>query len=182
MSGKIEWIGIAISLLAAFAIFTDLLWGKIYNWITITGLVLGVVYSTSTSGWDGFGHALFAALVGFVLYGWMFYLRFMGGGDVKLLMAFGAWGGVHFVEEVAILGIALGGVLALLVLLFKGRLITFSKKLYRFLLSAFVKELELQFPTIDRRLTMPFGVSLSIAAVWTYWGHPLIKGGLILWP
>lgn len=182
MFGKIEFAGVAISLLALIAVATDLLRGKIYNWLTFTGFLTGLAYQLSTQGLAGGGQAILGALVALVLFGWMFWLGFMGGGDVKLLMAFGIWGGVHYAEEVAFLAIFLGGFFAILALAVQGRLVDFLRKLYGFLLSILVRDLEVAFPKINRKLTMPFGVPLACAAVWTYFGHPLVGLGLNLWP
>ncbi|MEK6705155.1 MAG: hypothetical protein AABZ06_05155, partial [Bdellovibrionota bacterium] len=90
----------------------------------------------------------------------------------------GAWGGPRYVLEVAVLGVMLGGLLAICKLIAKRRVLDFSRKLYRFLLSLFIKELEIETPKIDRGFTMPFGVALAVAAVWTVFDVPLKRMGL----
>lgn len=173
MSGKIESIKYVICLIALFTIYTDLRWGKIYNWFTVPVAILGIITSINVAGWHGALEAILGIFLGLLLYGWMFGLHIIGGGDVKLLMALGAWGGSRYTIEVAILGLFVGGVFSFFILLFSGRLVSFSKRMFRFLLSLFVKELEVQVPSVDRSLKMPFGVPISIAAVWTIYAHPL---------
>jgi prepilin peptidase CpaA len=112
----------------------------------------------------------------------MFWLGVMGGGDVKLLMALGAWGGLAFTEEVAVLGVLLGGALAVALLASRGRLLAFIGKMRRFLLTVFVKELELELPKVDRKLTMPFGIPIAAAAIWSAVAHPLLSWGFRPWP
>jgi len=100
---------------------------------------------------------------------------------VKLLAAFGAWGGVRYVVEVAALGVLLGGTLALLLLAASGRLPRFSRKMYRFLVSVFARTGTVEFPSVDRGFRMPFGVPLGAAAIWAAFDHPLERLGFPLW-
>ncbi|MCM2322417.1 MAG: A24 family peptidase [Oligoflexia bacterium] len=163
----------AFTLGCAFAAILDLLRGRIPNAFTVPFFVLGLGISATFGGGAAVGDGLLGAALGLVLYGWMFWLGFMGGGDVKLLMALGAWGGVRFCAEVAVFAVLLGGALAVPLLLFKGTLLAFFRKLYRFVLSAAIKDLALEVPAIDRRQTMPYGVPLAVAAVWSAHSHPL---------
>jgi prepilin peptidase CpaA len=61
-------------------------------------------------------------MVGLLLFVPLFALRARGGGDVKLLAAFGAWLGPVLVFWVAVYGAIAGGVLALLLVLWRRRL------------------------------------------------------------
>jgi prepilin peptidase CpaA len=181
MSGKTElftWVIIGISVLAAV---TDLLRGKIYNWLTLPMMVCGMFASFYYGGWTALLHSMGGIGLGFVLYSWMYFLRTMGAGDVKFLMALGAWGGVGFTFDVGLLGVLLGGVLAILLIIFKGRMSSFSKRMYRFLLTLLVKELEPEFPKIDRKFTMPYGVPIAVAAIWVVLDNPLVRWGFKSW-
>ena len=59
-------------------------------------------------------------IVGLLVFLPLFALRAMGGGDVKLLAAFGAWLGPALVFWVAVYGAIAGGLLALLLVLWRG--------------------------------------------------------------
>jgi prepilin peptidase CpaA len=172
----------AVTLISAVAAVTDLLRGRIYNWLTGPALLAGLGAAAWLRGWGGLGDATLGACAGLLFYGWMFWLRVMGGGDVKLLMALGAWGGLAFTEEVALLGVLLGGVLAAVMLALKGKMLPFAAKMKRFLLTLFVSELELEMPRVDRKLTMPFGVPIAAAAIWSVLSHPLVAWGFRPWP
>ena len=171
------WAVIGIS---GVAIITDLWRNRIYNWLTLPALLAGLVVSGIHGGWHGLGDGLLGVVAGFALYGWMFWLRVMGAGDVKLLMALGAWGGLHYCLQTAALGIMLGGVMAFLILVATGRAPDFLRRMYRFLLTIFVRELEVEAPKIDHSLKMPFGVSLAVAAIWIALSNPFEALGLSL--
>jgi len=84
----------------AVATFTDLRDRCIPNWLVLPFLLVGIVLSPWRPDWGGsvfsFGwHGLvqsFAGMgLGFLVYGFLFWLGGMGGGDVKLCAALGAW-------------------------------------------------------------------------------------------
>ena len=125
MSGKINFINYVVLSICGFAIVTDLIWGKIFNWFTLPTAIAGLIVSTYLLGWHGGFQALLGIIAGLLFYGWMFGIGIIGGGDVKLLMALGAWGGFHYIEEVAILGVILGGVFSFGILVFSGKLFNF---------------------------------------------------------
>ena len=181
MLGKIEFIKYLILGVAAVATLTDLFFGKIYNWITVPTAVGGILASYYFLGWAGVGQSLLGLAVGMLLYGWLFGLRVMGGGDVKLLMALGAWAGPEYTAEVALLGILIGGAFAFVMLMVTGRLPGFIRRLHKFILTVFIKELEVEMPKVDKAFTMPFGIPLSIASVWVAFANPFLHF-TGLWP
>jgi prepilin peptidase CpaA len=161
-----------ILVVALIGATTDVIKGQIYNWLTLTAMIAGLVASAWLYGWSGFAGSLLALVLGFLLYGWIFILGAMGAGDVKFLMALGAWGSPHavrFVVNTAILGILLGGGLGLMSLTARGKLVPFLKKLWRLVyslvLSATAKDFEIETPQIDSSLTIPFGVPIALAAI-----------------
>ena len=44
-----------------------------------------------------------------------------------------------------------------------------------------VKELEVVAPRFDSTLTMPYGIAIAIASVWTVFDWPLRKWGMLPW-
>jgi len=85
---------------------------RIPNWLTCSGLLAALVVREGLAGWPG----LKGGLLGMLLAGGSFYLLFllggMGGGDVKLVAAVGAWAGTVQVESVLVVAALAGGVLA----------------------------------------------------------------------
>lgn len=182
MSGKIDWfILISVGLVSGLAVVMDLSRGRIYNWLTFPTLIVGVCVSGVFAGWQGFVHALFGVLAGLLAYGWMYFFGFMGAGDVKLLMALGAWLGGAATLETALLSILLGGALSVLNLFLRGKLLDFCKRVYRAGLSLVVKELEPSLPVLDQKNTMPFALPIGLAAVLVLTVHPFQRWGVNLW-
>jgi len=70
---------------------------RIPNWLTVSGLVFGLVYSACVPFWRGHGFlwALGGAAIGFAVLFPMWLLRMMGAGDVKLMAMVGSLLGVQ---------------------------------------------------------------------------------------
>ena len=144
MPGKIDIPTLAICLLALLASGSDIAFGRIFNWLTAGMALIAILYASVEHGFPGVGSALLGVLAGLALYGWMFFIRVLGGGDVKLLMAFGAWGGARYALDVALLGVFLGGAMALLMLVAKGKAGDYARRAYRYFISLMVREIELE--------------------------------------
>ena len=179
MFGGIELslLEIVLTFSSLVALVTDLLWGKIYNILTFSLVFSGLAYSVAE--WHAVGSIL-GILTAFALFGWIFKVGHLGGGDVKFLMGVGAWAGPKFTLEVALLSILLGGLFSVGVLLYKGRFFSFGRKLFLSLQSLLIPELEFQSIHTDKKLRMPFGIPLAIATVWTLLKHPFFTWGMIL--
>ncbi len=175
MAGRIEpeWVIGVLSVLGGVAVLTDLLRRKIYNWMTFPAMFLGMAWLSWSEGWGGLGRSLSGMGVALICFGLFMAFRWLGAGDVKLLMAFGAWGGARYSAEVALFSIILGGLLTLLVMLLTGRLFGFLKRVKQFFLGLLVRELEVVPFQADRRFRLPFAIPLAIAAISEALGNPL---------
>lgn len=131
-----------------------------------------------SGGVHGFLQSLAGMGVGFICFGFFFALRWFGAGDVKLLMAFGAWGGPRYGFEVALLSVILGGVLAIIFLIVTGRVFDFGKRFYHFIRSILIRELAYEPFQADRRLRLPFAIPLAMAAIAQALSNPLQQLGL----
>ena len=101
----------------------DILYRRIPNWLTVSGVVLGIAMNTLIGTPEaGIGFSLAGLAVAFGIYAALYALRAMGAGDVKLMAAVGAligwerWFGVFFVTAL------IGGVMAMILVISRGRL------------------------------------------------------------
>lgn len=114
MSGGYE-IVVWVVLIAASV--TDLLWGKIYNPLTLTAMAGGVLVRLGVDGVSSLWISLPALLTAFLIYFPLYYLKTLAAGDVKLLMAISTWMNSTWVIRLAILTLLVGAVVGLFVLL-----------------------------------------------------------------
>jgi prepilin peptidase CpaA len=101
---------------------TDLRTRRIPNALTFSAAAAAVAFHGLDAGFAGVGHSLAGLAVGLVLFLPLFALRGLGGGDVKLLAALGAWIGPGAAVWMALWTAIAGGPLALAVALSRGYL------------------------------------------------------------
>jgi prepilin peptidase CpaA len=104
------------------ACVTDLRSRRIPNVLTFGAAAAALVYGTLTAGWSGAGSAALGWLIGALAFIVPFALGGLGGGDVKLLAAIGAWLGPLGAFWLALYTGIAGGVMALFVALVSGYL------------------------------------------------------------
>ena len=105
-------VGLAI---ASLACVTDLRTRRIPNVLTFGAALAGLLYQFANGGIDGLGNGVLGWLVGAVIFILPFALGGLGGGDVKLLAALGAWLGPGDVLWLSLYTGVAGGVMALVV-------------------------------------------------------------------
>jgi prepilin peptidase CpaA len=113
---------ILLAILVAVAAVFDIRYRRIPNWLVLTGIIAGLAWNLSTSGLPGLGRGAAGLGVGFVLYFPLYLIRARGAGDVKLLAAVGAITGPVNCVWIFFLTAILGGIIALVLLVFRGRL------------------------------------------------------------
>jgi prepilin peptidase CpaA len=100
--------------IAVVGAVNDVRGARIPNWLTYSGLGSALVVRLTVFGWTG----LKGGFAGLLFAGGIFYLLFllggMGGGDVKLMAAVGAWAGSQQVTPILSGSAVAGGVLAVL--------------------------------------------------------------------
>lgn len=108
--------------LATAACVTDVSAARIPNTVTLTGVVAGLVAHGALPQGLGLVASAAGAVAGLAVFLPFFALGGMGGGDVKLMAALGAWLGWPAILATALAVAIAGGVLALLVALWRGYL------------------------------------------------------------
>ena len=168
---------------ALVAAMIDLRSRKIPNWLTLTvaaagmfgGFLFYAIQGDWTGGWQWLLFSGKGWLVGIGLFLIPFMLGGMGGGDVKLLGAIGAFKGVGFVIETALFGALWGGVLALLAILLSKK--TGILKRFGFGLKLFAKTggqagkdfmLPAENVSEKEKLYVPYGVAIFLGVLTVY--------------
>jgi Flp pilus assembly protein protease CpaA len=105
--------------LLGIATCTDLLWGKVYNATTFPFLIAGLICRFIWLGAPSFQEGALAIAVAFTLFFPLWILKAIAAGDVKLLMAAGAWSDSRTIISVAITAIIIGALVGVAVLLGK---------------------------------------------------------------
>ena len=87
-----------ISVLLVVALFYDLKWRRVPNWLVLISLFLGLTLSVASNSLNGAWFSLLGLLVGLVFFLPPYLFGWLGAGDVKLFCALGVllgpWGTV----------------------------------------------------------------------------------------
>jgi prepilin peptidase CpaA len=159
---------------AAVACITDLRARRIPNWLTFGSAALALGVHVTLDGWAGAQQAGAGWIVGTLLFLPLFLLGGMGGGDVKLLAAFGAWLGAGEVLWLAAYTSMAGGVIAIAVALSNGYFTTMLRNLrtlLRFWWLAGPRPLPAL--TLERGSgpRLAYAVPMFVGALVTLWRH-----------
>jgi prepilin peptidase CpaA len=101
--------------------FIDVYKFKIYNILIYPLLLGGLIYHAMAGGMPSFGSSLLGTLVGFAIFFPFYALGGVGGGDVKLMAAVGAWLGLPLTFAVFLASSLLAGLYALILVVAYGR-------------------------------------------------------------
>ena len=164
-----QYLLIGASSIAAVGAVQDVRGGRIPNWLTYGGLVAALATRFFMLGWPELKTGLVGVLVG----GGIFYLLFlvggMGGGDVKLMAAVGAWAGAAQTVAVLIAAAIIGGILAVGFMIFHrrvGLIILNTGELIRHHLTSGFKphpELNIREPGA---LRVPYGLAIALGTLY----------------
>ena len=100
----------------------DLRFRRIPNWLSVSALVAALAYRAYWGGWTELRSGLAGFGLAFGVYFLFYLIRTMRAGDVKLMAAVGAISGYPNWYPLFILTSVLGGIVALIVVVYKGRL------------------------------------------------------------
>jgi prepilin peptidase CpaA len=116
-------INVTLISLIMVAAFHDLRYRRIPNWLTTGGVIAGIALNSFMyRGWPGLRLSLAGLAVGFGTYFFLYSLRAMGGGDVKLMAAIGALVGMRDWFGIFLVTAIVGGIAGLAMVAMRGRL------------------------------------------------------------
>ena len=113
MTMTLTFVQVAALSVAAVACMCDLRSRRIPNVLTLGAAAAAFIYHLSTGGPAALGQSALAWLIGVLVFIVPFALRGLGGGDVKLVAALGAWIGPEAAVWLAVYTALAGGVMAI---------------------------------------------------------------------
>ncbi|MGA2021491.1 MAG: A24 family peptidase [Candidatus Sulfotelmatobacter sp.] len=166
-------LGLAVALAVAAGV-TDWRSRRIPNWLTITGLLVGIAANAAVGGVGGLKTSLLGAGLGLLLLLPFVFLRSLGAGDWKLAGALGAFVGPGVLLDLLMGSIFVAGIMALGLVIYKRRLMETLRNIGRMLRSMLTfAEVSLDNP---QSLKVPYGVALALTTLlyailnWKMWG------------
>lgn len=92
------------------AVLADLATYRIPNALILIGLLLGLAYSFIDKGPPGIADSLFAVIISFILFYFLYIIKALGAGDIKLLLVLASFLGVRFTIKILIASLIVGTV------------------------------------------------------------------------
>ena len=162
-------------LLAMVAGFLDWRYRRIPNWLTVSGLATGVAVNTILYRWPGLKAALLGTALGLGLLLPFVLVRSLGAGDWKLAGALGACLGPRQLLSVLMGTILVAGVMALAVVIWKGRLKRTLLNIAHLLAALFSLRMPGSEVSLDdpQSTKIPFGVAMAIAVLFCAMGKAM---------
>jgi len=162
-------------LVAIGAGILDWRYRRIPNWLTVSGLAAGIAVNTILFRWPGLKAALLGTALGLGLLLPFVLVRSLGAGDWKLAGALGACLGPRQLFSVLMGTILVAGVMALAVVVWKGRLKRTLLNMAHLLAALFNwrmpgPEVSLDDPQATK---IPFGVAMALAVLFYGMGRAM---------
>jgi prepilin peptidase CpaA len=159
------WIPAAA--VAVVAGILDLRFRRIPNWLTVSGFAAGIVVNTVLFRWPGLKAALLGAALGLGLLLPFVLIRSLGAGDFKLAGALGACVGLRPLLAILFVTVLVAGVMALAVVIYKGRLAQTLRNIVHILAALFSLHLPASEVSLDnpKSTKIPYGVAMSAAVL-----------------
>lgn len=160
----VEAVLAAVVLLAAW---TDLRRREIPNWLTLGAMIAGLALHSWLGGWQGVKFSAAGLGLAALIFVPLFLMRWLGGGDVKLMGAVGALAGARNLFLIFVLDAILGGIVALVLVIVRGRLLRTLRNIPRMFRLERDSELE---AGGEKSMGLPRAVTIAAATLLVLWG------------
>jgi prepilin peptidase CpaA len=159
---------LAVFILAAF--ISDARRSLIPNTLTVSAAVLGLFYHITYDGWNGLLDSAIGLFVGFITVLVLYFFGALGAGDVKLFAAVGALMGTVFVLQSIIYSLIYAGVIGMLLLIVRKKLLLTGKRMAVWLVSIVVLKDYLTFKKMNEKELLQFPFMYAVLpGVFTAW-------------
>lgn len=171
----LEIIALVVVGLAAY---TDLRARRVPNWLTVSGIVVGLLLHFELSGWQGLKLSLQGAGLALLVLFPVVFMRGLGAGDWKLFGALGAILGPTVAMVILFCAIMIGGAMALFLVIRRRMLLTTLKNMWILLRGFFIygvrphTEISLDNPSL---LKLPFAVATALATLLVFTGGHIFR-------
>jgi prepilin peptidase CpaA len=173
----LDWIttGVFVAILTTAA-YLDVRTGRIPNFLTLGGLILGLLLR-APAGIDGMAHGVLGAGLALLVALPFFAVRALGGGDTKLLIVVGAFMGEGRLVGALLLIAVLGGIIAIVESVRRGVIVPVVLNSV---------DMMKRWATLGRKgaqrslsspgaVSIPYGVAIALGAIgWWFWGGKLL--------
>jgi len=175
----VSWAGVVVVGLLMAVVEEDVRHQRIPNRITFFGFAAALVHATWAAGISGLLAAFAGAAAGLAVFGLPFAMRWLGAGDVKAVMALGAFFGLEAMPGLLWWITVIGGAFAFLTLLARGGFFEIAQ---RWAASVLLTHTHLSprylVPTAGSTAAsgIPFGVAIALGvAAYQNWGMTWIS-------
>jgi prepilin peptidase CpaA len=157
------FINIVLIFFLIACIYSDVRYRKIFNWLTMPVVVLGVGGNGLLYGMSGVETSLFGFVTGFLVLFIFYVMGGVGAGDIKFMAAVGSLKGASFVLMGGMYGAILAGAAAGAVLIVRGKFFLKIGEIGAALFCFFVSKnaVSLRFRKEDSVL-LPYAALLSV--------------------
>src|SRR5271157_4754653 len=168
-----SWIpAVAVAICAGIL---DWRYRRIPNWLTVSGAAAGIATNTILYRWPGLKTALLGMALGLALLLPFVLLRSLGAGDWKMAGALGACLGPRQLVTVLIGTILVAGVMALAVVVWKGRVKRTLLNIAHLLAALFSLRMPGSEVSLDdpQSTKIPFGVAMALTVLFYGMGRAM---------
>ncbi len=162
MLDSMPMVFLALPILFAIACYGEVKAHRIPNWLTISGMILGLGAWAIEGGWEG----LELSAIGLALGGGIFLpfclLGVVGGGDMKLMAATGAIVGWPMILRVLTDTCIAGGILAIIIMAWNGVLLSTLLNAFRILFGMQRRAAGLKNPPM-----VPYGIAIALGTLFS---------------
>jgi prepilin peptidase CpaA len=156
---------VAMTVMVAIAVYTDVRVGKIYNWVTAPGVILGLALNAIGGGMDGVIQSLFGVALGFGVFIFStLFGRILGGGDIKLLIAIGAIQGHVFLLWTVVYMALIGGVLAIIIALWRKDFVASLRRLFSGLVLRLFAKVPIDVGDTKPVARLPYAIPIALGS------------------
>ncbi len=149
---------------------TDIYKSKIYNSVTYPAIGIGILLAALTPAEPTVLNSMFGLVLGFLPLFLVFIIGGMGGGDVKLMAAIGAIKGYPFILYAMFYSGVVGGLLAIIVMIWRGTFLKSIGHILRTMLTAVIPGFKTVPLNPEDSYPIHFGFAICMGTLWALAG------------